>query len=142
MKIMEKVLKVLISKDVTESIFKFLSYLIACSATLNMAKYSITHIGIWSAVSFVVLFLVLLTLAFFYGLINIVFPVGQGIWPKVNYEKDLDYLLSLDRETNRRVAKVIFFSFPTMFAAILYGFLFFFMNKFIGVLIAQLGIAQ
>lgn len=135
---MDKSLEVIFSKNFIESTFKFLSYLTASVVILGAAKFSLHHEQRIAGIFFILFFFISVTQTFVYGLVNLVFPVGQSVWPNINYLEHIKFIRDQNKHVSRRILKVIFFSKPMCFLLICYFALFFVMNGVLNVFIQKI----
>ena len=141
MEAINRLIILLISKEIVEANFKLLSYLGAATLAMGLAKYASAQSGWIHGIPFVLLFIILLVQSFFYGLQAIVFPAGAAIWPKVDYMSTIEFLQNKSQEHRIRILRELVISKPGIFLVVSYIALFYYLNGVLGVLISKSGIA-
>ncbi len=118
---MERIGRKILEKEFTESVFKVMSYLAICTATVGLTVFSFKS-GEFAGGFFLFILAVGLGFqTFFYSYRYVSIPVCQAIWDKVNYERDIQFLLNCPKEQRYRILKTVVFSWPVLIALVFYA---------------------
>lgn len=134
---MENLVRTLLRKDVTESTFNFFAYLAACAGIVVLMKIALYQgkyvvLGVLSVIE-----LALLIQSFVYGLVHVVTPLVQSIWPGLDYVETMRLLGQMRERTRLRVLRNILFTKPTLAFLACYVGLFFLMGEVFSLFVEQ-----
>lgn len=131
----DRFIKTIFSKDVCESSFKLLSFVVIASTVLNLIKIPMKNESYAIVAGMALLFFILVAQAFSYGVQTIGIPLCEAIWPNANYLKTMQYIHQQPKEKRDRIFKNIRFSKPLFGAFIAYILFFYYVNGLVSLVV-------